>query len=70
MAVLRMEQEVLKFLKDPQQLLMEFSPMPTSYHRAAAHRVAQHYYLVTTAVDSGDASTVVARKTAIGGPVK
>ncbi|KAJ0557319.1 putative R3H domain-containing protein [Helianthus annuus] len=45
LSVLRMEQDVEKFIADPLQQQMEFQQLPTSYLRLAAHRVAQHYSL-------------------------
>ncbi|CAI5526430.1 unnamed protein product [Closterium sp. Naga37s-1] len=50
--VLRMEQDVERFIRNPSLQVMEFQPMASSYHRAAAHRVAQHYSLQTSAADS------------------
>ncbi|KAI3706037.1 hypothetical protein L1987_76290 [Smallanthus sonchifolius] len=48
LSVLRMEQDVEKFIIDPSQQQMEFQQLPTSYLRLAAHRVAQHYSLQST----------------------
>ncbi|KAF5185531.1 R3h domain-containing protein, partial [Thalictrum thalictroides] len=45
LSILRMEQDVVKFIRDPTQQQLEFQQLPTSYLRLAAHRVAQHYYL-------------------------
>ncbi|KAA8534543.1 hypothetical protein F0562_032060 [Nyssa sinensis] len=45
LSVLRMEQDVEKFIRDPTRQQMEFQQLPTSYLRLAAHRVAQHYSL-------------------------
>ncbi|XP_038689286.1 R3H domain-containing protein 2-like isoform X1 [Tripterygium wilfordii] len=45
LSVLRMEQAVEKFIRDPNQQQLEFPQLPTSYLRLAAHRVAQHYSL-------------------------
>ncbi|VFQ81290.1 unnamed protein product [Cuscuta campestris] len=45
LSVLRMEQDVETFIKDPTRQQMEFQQLPTSYLRLAAHRVAQHYSL-------------------------
>ncbi|ESQ40422.1 hypothetical protein EUTSA_v10014404mg [Eutrema salsugineum] len=53
MPVLRMELDIQKFYQSPEQQQFEFRPLPTSYLRLAAHRVAQHYGLFTTALDSG-----------------
>ncbi|KAG6475424.1 hypothetical protein ZIOFF_064644 [Zingiber officinale] len=49
LAILRMEQDVEKFLRDPTQQQLEFQELPNSYLRLAAHRVAQHYYLQSIA---------------------
>ncbi|KAI3783678.1 hypothetical protein L1987_42764 [Smallanthus sonchifolius] len=48
LSVLRMEQDVERFIRDPSQQQMEFQQLPTSYLRLAAHRVAQHYSLQST----------------------
>lgn len=45
LSILRMEQDVEKFIQDPTRQQMEFQLLPTSYLRLAAHRVAQHYFL-------------------------
>ncbi|CAH9122100.1 unnamed protein product [Cuscuta epithymum] len=45
LSVLRLEQDVEKFIRDPTRQQMEFQQLPTSYLRLAAHRVAQHYFL-------------------------
>ncbi|KAK9075118.1 hypothetical protein SSX86_003437 [Deinandra increscens subsp. villosa] len=50
LSVLRMEQDVEKFIRDPSQQQMEFQQLPTSYLRLAAHRIAQHYSLQSTAL--------------------
>lgn len=50
-----MELDIQKFFQSPEQQQFEFGPLPTSYLRLAAHRVAQHYGLFTTALDSGAA---------------
>nr|GLL20736.1 uncharacterized protein LOC109186796 [Ipomoea trifida] len=68
LSVLRMEQDVEKFIKDPTQQQMEFQQLPTSYLRLAAHRVAQHYslqstVLVDSGVPDGSASRIIVRKT-------
>lgn len=67
-SVLRMEQDVEKFIRDPSQEQFEFQQLPTSYLRLAAHRVAQHYSLQSTVLlDSnsldGSASRIIVRKT-------
>ena len=51
------------------QTVLNFQPMTSSYTRLAAHRVAQHYLLVSQAVDpipgeGGGPGRIVARKTA------
>jgi hypothetical protein len=63
--VLRLEQEVERFMHNPGQQMLEFQPMPSSYLRLAAHRVAQHYSLQSMVVDSGstEGTRIVARKT-------
>ncbi|VVA97151.1 unnamed protein product [Arabis nemorensis] len=53
LTILRMELDIQKFFQNPEQLQFEFRPFPTSYLRLAAHRVAQHYGLVTMALDNG-----------------
>ncbi|KAG9458951.1 hypothetical protein H6P81_003459 [Aristolochia fimbriata] len=68
LSVLRMEQDVLKFIHDPAQQQMEFPQLPTSYLRLAAHRVAQHYYLQSMVVSDptvpdGSGSRILVRKT-------
>nr|DAD48581.1 TPA_asm: hypothetical protein HUJ06_018518 [Nelumbo nucifera] len=66
--VLRMEQDVEKFIRDPTQQQMEFQQLPTSYLRLAAHRVAQHYSLQSMVIldnnlPDGSGSRIVVRKT-------
>nr|GMD50674.1 R3H domain-containing protein 1-like [Ipomoea batatas]GMD57297.1 R3H domain-containing protein 1-like [Ipomoea batatas]GMD58929.1 R3H domain-containing protein 1-like [Ipomoea batatas] len=57
LSVLRMEQDVEKFMRDPSRQQMEFQQLPTSYLRLAAHRVAQHYSLTSMVlVDNPDGS--------------
>ncbi|XP_042484367.1 uncharacterized protein LOC122064671 [Macadamia integrifolia] len=68
LSVLRMEQDVEKFIRDPTQQQMEFQQLPTSYLRLAAHRVAQHYYLQSMVVldnnlPDSSGSRIVVRKT-------
>ncbi|KAJ7297631.1 hypothetical protein O6H91_09G111900 [Diphasiastrum complanatum] len=65
MTILRLEQEVERFLRNPKLQQLEFQPMRSSYLRLAAHRVAQHYFLQSTVVDSNspEGSRIVARKT-------
>ncbi|BBM96930.1 hypothetical protein MPTK1_1g01650 [Marchantia polymorpha subsp. ruderalis] len=66
LTILRLEQEVERFMRNPKQQQLEFQPMPSSYLRLAAHRVAQHYFLQSLVVDSGstEGSRIVARKNA------
>eukprot|EP00252_Welwitschia_mirabilis_P015411 TRINITY_DN3388_c0_g1_i1.p1 TRINITY_DN3388_c0_g1~~TRINITY_DN3388_c0_g1_i1.p1 ORF type:complete len:472 (-),score=84.14 TRINITY_DN3388_c0_g1_i1:655-2070(-) len=69
LSVLRMEQDVLKFLHNPRQEQLEFCQLPTSYLRLAAHRIAQHYCMQSSVVvdnNSLDGSSVkiIIRKTA------
>lgn len=45
-----MEQDILNFIRDPRQHQLEFTALPTSYLRLAAHRAAQHYSLQSIAV--------------------
>lgn len=51
-------------MRSPKQQQLEFQPMPSSYLRLAAHRVAQHYFLQSMVVDSGsvEGTRIVARK--------
>ncbi|XP_051119993.1 uncharacterized protein LOC127243843 [Andrographis paniculata] len=67
-SVLRMEQEVEKFIRDPTREQMEFQQLPTSYLRLAAHRVAQHYslqsmVLLDNSLPDGSGSRIIVRKT-------
>lgn len=66
-AVLRMEQDILKFIRDPRQTQFEFPALPTSYLRLAAHRLAQHYFLQSIAIPDnslpdGTGSRIILRK--------
>lgn len=66
LVVLRMELDIQKFMQNPEQDQFEFPHFPTSYLRLTAHRVAQHYGLLTMVADSGingSGSTIVVRKT-------
>ncbi|KAI3762079.1 hypothetical protein L1987_52502 [Smallanthus sonchifolius] len=70
LSVLRMEQDVEKFIRDPSRQQMEFQQLPTSYLRLAAHRVAQHYNLQSTVLldnylpeGSGSSSRIIIYKT-------
>uniref|UniRef100_A0ACD5XYT7 Uncharacterized protein n=1 Tax=Avena sativa TaxID=4498 RepID=A0ACD5XYT7_AVESA len=67
LSVLRMEQEILKFIHDPRQTQFEFQGLPTSYLRLAAHRLAQHYFLQSialpdTSMPDGTSSRIILRK--------
>eukprot|EP00897_Mesotaenium_endlicherianum_P007718 jgi/Mesen1/6975/ME000361S06119 len=63
--ILRMEQDIEKFMRNPKQQVFEFQTIGTSYYRLAAHRVAQHYQLHSTAgdVSVGEMGRIVVRKT-------
>ncbi|KAK8514603.1 hypothetical protein V6N13_103235 [Hibiscus sabdariffa] len=63
LTILRMELDIQRFLQNSeQQQQFEFQHFPTSYLRLAAHRVAQHYGLVTMVLDNGlDGSKIVAK---------
>lgn len=68
LSILRMEQDVEKFIRDPNQQQLEFQQLPTSYLRLAAHRVAQHYFLQSTVLlddnlPDGSGSRIILRKT-------
>ncbi|GAB4855157.1 hypothetical protein Ancab_023784 [Ancistrocladus abbreviatus] len=68
LSILRMEQEVEKFIRDPTQQQLEFQQLPTSYLRLAAHRVAQHYFLQSMVLldnnlPDGSGSRIIVRKT-------
>ncbi|KZV55284.1 hypothetical protein F511_06761 [Dorcoceras hygrometricum] len=69
LSVLRMEQDIEKFIRDPTRDQMEFQHLPTSYLRLAAHRVAQHYslqsmVLLDNNLPDGSGSRIIVRKTA------
>lgn len=53
MTVLRMEFDIQRFLQNTDQQQFEFQHFPTSYLRLVAHRVANHYGLITSVQDSG-----------------
>ncbi|KAG7643856.1 R3H domain [Arabidopsis suecica] len=53
LTILRMELDVQRFLQSPDQQQFEFQHFPTSYLRLAAHRVANHYGLITSVRDGG-----------------
>ncbi|KAJ8551513.1 hypothetical protein K7X08_021528 [Anisodus acutangulus] len=68
LSVLRMEQDVEKFIRDPGRQQMEFQQLPTSYLRLAAHRVALHYslqsmVLLDNNLPDGSGSRIIVRKT-------
>ncbi|XVE95716.1 hypothetical protein REPUB_Repub02eG0123300 [Reevesia pubescens] len=48
-----MELDIQRFLQNSDQQQFEFQHFPTSYLRLAAHRVAQHYGLITMVHDNG-----------------
>lgn len=48
-----MELDIQRFLQNPDQQQFKFQHFPTSYLRLAAHRVANHYGLVTSVQDGG-----------------
>lgn len=65
--VLRMELDIQKFLRNSDQLEFEFQHFPTSYLRLAAHRVAQHYGLLTMVQEKfldGQGTRIVVKKIA------
>ncbi|XP_058770086.1 uncharacterized protein LOC131643783 [Vicia villosa] len=67
LSILRMEQDVVKFIHDPNQQQLEFQKLPTSYLRLAAHRVAQHYslqsmVLVDDSLPDGSGSIIIVHK--------
>lgn len=67
MTVLRMELDIQRFLQNPDQQQFEFQHFPTSYLRLAAHRVANHYGLITSVQDSdadGNGSRILVTKAA------
>ncbi|KAF8118816.1 hypothetical protein N665_0002s0125 [Sinapis alba] len=68
LTILRMELDIQKFFQSPEQQQYEFPPYPTSYLRLAAHRVAHHYNLFTTALDGaaldGSGNRILVSKTA------
>ncbi|XP_044460709.1 R3H domain-containing protein 1-like [Mangifera indica] len=69
LSILRMEQDVEKFVRNPTQQQLEFQQLPTSYLRLAAHRVAQHYSLQSMVLldnnfPDGSNSRIIVRKTA------
>ncbi|KAI5058994.1 hypothetical protein GOP47_0025313 [Adiantum capillus-veneris] len=65
LTILRLEQEVDKFMRNPKLQQLEFQPMPSSYLRLVAHRVVQHYNLQSSVADTStpDGARIIARKT-------
>ncbi|KAH9301965.1 hypothetical protein KI387_013548, partial [Taxus chinensis] len=68
LTILRMEQQVEKFIQNASQQQLEFEQLPTSYLRLVAHRVAQHYGLQSMVVVDGNSADgsgtrIIARKT-------
>ncbi|KAK4792923.1 hypothetical protein SAY86_023358 [Trapa natans] len=68
LSVLRMDQDMEKFIRDPSQQYFEFPHLPTSYLRLAAHRVAQHYSLQSMVLQDsssvdGSTSQIIVQKT-------
>jgi SUZ domain/R3H domain len=64
-----MEQDIERLLRNPSQMQIEFTALPTSYLRLAAHRLAQHYSLQSIAIPdpttldgSGPGSRIIIRK--------
>ncbi|XP_038697523.1 cAMP-regulated phosphoprotein 21-like [Tripterygium wilfordii] len=67
LTILRMELDIQRFLQSSDQYQFEFQHFPTSYLRLAAHRVAQHYGLLTIVQDNaldGSGNKILVRKTA------
>ncbi|EEF40855.1 R3H domain-containing protein 1 [Ricinus communis] len=67
LTILRMELDIQRFLQNPVQQQFEFQHFPTSYLRLAAHRVAQHYGLITMVQDNsfdGLVNKILVKKTA------
>ncbi len=67
LTILRMELDIQRFLQNPDQQHFEFQHFPTSYLRLAAHRVSQHYGLVTMVQENGldgSGNRILVRKTA------
>ncbi|GLT88052.1 hypothetical protein SLE2022_060950 [Rubroshorea leprosula] len=65
LTILRMELDIQRFLQNPEQQQFEFQHFPTSYLRLAAHRVAQHYGLITMVHDiglDGQGNRIVAKR--------
>ncbi|KAJ4838578.1 hypothetical protein Tsubulata_018231 [Turnera subulata] len=67
LTILRMELDIQRFLQNADSQQFEFQHYPSSYLRLAAHRVAQHYGLVTMVQDNGIdgmVNKIVVKKTA------
>ncbi|KAL8136204.1 hypothetical protein AgCh_010703 [Apium graveolens] len=65
LTILRMELDIQKFLRNSDQLEFEFQHFPTSYLRLAAHRVAQHYGLLSMVQENfldGQGTRIVVKK--------
>lgn len=62
-AVLRCEELVDKFIRDPQKEVLEFPQNFSNYHRMLAHKVAQYYHLQTSSVDYEGGCRVIAQRT-------
>ncbi|KAG9144630.1 hypothetical protein Leryth_020237 [Lithospermum erythrorhizon] len=57
-----------KFVKDPTRQQLEFQQLPTSYLRLAAHRLAQHYSLMSmvlmdNSLPDGSGTKIIVQKT-------
>ncbi|KAL9225041.1 hypothetical protein vseg_001013 [Gypsophila vaccaria] len=68
LSILRMEQNIEQFIRDPMRQQLEFQQLPTSYLRLAAHRLAQHYFLQSTvitdnSISDGSGSRIIVYKT-------
>lgn len=64
-----MEQDIERLIRNPSQMQIEFTALPTSYLRLAAHRLAQHYSLQSIAIPdpitldgAGPGSRIIIRK--------
>eukprot|EP00898_Chlorokybus_atmophyticus_P007386 jgi/Chlat1/7649/Chrsp64S07122 len=67
LTILRMEQDIERFVKSSNMQQFEFAAELSSYQRLAAHRVAQHYGLQSLATDvvaDDGVGRVIARRTA------
>ncbi|MQM11394.1 hypothetical protein Taro_044302 [Colocasia esculenta] len=65
LTVLRMELDIQRFMQIPDQYQFEFQHLSSSYLRCAAHRVAQHYGLLTIVLDNNldGRGRIIVRKT-------